>query len=166
MRSAPGAAASAVIAASRSRCSCWRRANWSRNARSVSSSIASLLERPERRADYRVFHNSVQDLAIVNVELRISGSSRCSVPNNSQSLLSHKRAIIRCLKEPRIEETCCMSMQSHLAELEKKHQALEAEINDCLAHPGVDDLRIVELKRRKLFVKDQIERLRHGEAVH
>jgi len=59
-----------------------------------------------------------------------------------------------------------MSMQSHLAELEKKHQALEAEINDCLAHPGVDDLRIVELKRRKLFVKDQIERLRHGEAVH
>jgi hypothetical protein len=60
-----------------------------------------------------------------------------------------------------------MSMQSHLAELEKKHQSLEAEITDCLAHPAVDDLRIVELKRRKLLVKDQIERLRHGGAsVH
>ena len=53
-----------------------------------------------------------------------------------------------------------MSMQSHLAELEKRHQALEDEINECLAHPAVDDLKIVELKGRKLQVKDQIERLR------
>jgi hypothetical protein len=54
-----------------------------------------------------------------------------------------------------------MSMQSHLAELEKKHQALEHEINECLTHPAVDDLKIVELKRKKLQVKDEIERLRH-----
>jgi hypothetical protein len=38
-----------------------------------------------------------------------------------------------------------MSMQSHLAELEKKHQALEQEITDCQTHPAVDDLSIVEL---------------------
>ena len=55
-----------------------------------------------------------------------------------------------------------MSMQSHLAELEKKHQALEQEINECLNHPAVDDLKIVELKRKKLQVKDEIERIRHG----
>jgi hypothetical protein len=55
-----------------------------------------------------------------------------------------------------------MSMQSHLAELEKKHQALEDEINECLNHPAVDDLRIVELKRKKLQVKDEIERIRQG----
>ena len=55
-----------------------------------------------------------------------------------------------------------MSMQSHLAELEKKHQALESEINDCLTHPAVDDLKVVELKRRKLHLKDEIERLRHN----
>ena len=61
-----------------------------------------------------------------------------------------------------------MSMQSHLAELEKRHQALEDEINECLTHPAVDDLKIVELKRRKLQVKDQIGRLRiNGSAsVH
>ena len=53
-----------------------------------------------------------------------------------------------------------MSMQSHLAELERRHQALEDEINECLTHPAVDDLKIVELKRRKLQVKDEIERLR------
>ena len=57
-----------------------------------------------------------------------------------------------------------MSMQSHLAELEKKHQALEAELNDCLTHPAVDDLKIVELKRRKLLVKDEIERLKLNDA--
>jgi len=63
--------------------------------------------------------------------------------------------------EPLFEETYWMSMQSHLAELEKKHQALEQEINECLTHPAVDDLKIVELKRKKLLVKDEIERLRH-----
>ena len=61
-----------------------------------------------------------------------------------------------------------MSMQSHLAELQKRHQALEDEINECLTHPAVDDLKIVELKRKKLQVKDEIERLRiNGQAsVH
>jgi hypothetical protein len=58
-----------------------------------------------------------------------------------------------------------MSMQSHLAELEKRHQALEDEINECLTHPAVDDLKIVELKRRKLQVKDEIERLRINRKV-
>jgi hypothetical protein len=61
-----------------------------------------------------------------------------------------------------IEETFGMSMQSHLAELEKRHQALESEINYCLTHPAVDDLRVVELKRKKLHLKDEIERLRHN----
>ena len=55
-----------------------------------------------------------------------------------------------------------MSMQSHLAELEKRHQALEDEISDCLTHPAVDDLKVVELKRKKLLVKDEIERIRHN----
>lgn len=60
-----------------------------------------------------------------------------------------------------------MSLQSHLAELQKRHQALEIEINECLAHPAVDDLIIVELKRRKLLVKEEIERLRRsGASVH
>jgi hypothetical protein len=59
-----------------------------------------------------------------------------------------------------------MSLQSHLAELERKHQALEEQINECLVHPATDDLKVVALKRRKLHVKDEIERLRHGESVH
>ena len=58
-----------------------------------------------------------------------------------------------------------MSMQSHLAELERRHQALEQEIDEALAHPATDDLKIAELKRRKLLVKDQIVRLRQDQST-
>jgi hypothetical protein len=53
-----------------------------------------------------------------------------------------------------------MSLQTHLSELERKHEALEREIQDAISHPSTDDLRVVELKRRKLHLKDEINRLR------
>jgi hypothetical protein len=53
-----------------------------------------------------------------------------------------------------------MTMQTHLAELERRHRALEDEIAEALTHPSSDGLKIAELKRRKLQVKDEIERLR------
>jgi hypothetical protein len=59
-----------------------------------------------------------------------------------------------------------MAIESHLAELERRHQALELEISEALAHPSTDDLEIAQLKRKKLYVKDEIVRLRHGELVH
>jgi hypothetical protein len=59
-----------------------------------------------------------------------------------------------------------MAIQSHLAELEKRHEALEQEINDALAHPSTDDLEIIQLKRRKLHVKDEIARLQQDTLVH
>ncbi len=59
-----------------------------------------------------------------------------------------------------------MAIESHLAELEKRHEALEQEINDALIHPSSDDLEIVELKRKKLHVRDEIERIRQDTFVH
>lgn len=53
-----------------------------------------------------------------------------------------------------------MALQSHLAELERKHQALEKEIESETIRPAGDDLRLAELKRRKLQLKDEIEKLR------
>ncbi len=53
-----------------------------------------------------------------------------------------------------------MSIQSHLTELERKHQALEREIEAERIHPGRDTLRLTELKRRKLSLKDEIAKLR------
>jgi hypothetical protein len=53
-----------------------------------------------------------------------------------------------------------MKIQAHLVELERKHRMLESELHDALRHLSTDDLRIIELKRRKLLVKDEIERLK------
>src|SRR5258708_38203229 len=61
-----------------------------------------------------------------------------------------------------------MAIQAHLVELERKHKILENELHEALVHLSTDDLQILELKRRKLMVKDEIERLRHtaSETLH
>jgi hypothetical protein len=59
-----------------------------------------------------------------------------------------------------------MAIESHLAELEKRHEALKEEISEALAHPSADDLQIAELKRRKLQVKDEIARIKQEAVVH
>jgi hypothetical protein len=59
-----------------------------------------------------------------------------------------------------------MAIESHLAELEKRHEALEDQISEALTHPSTDDLQLLELKRKKLHVKDEIVRLRHDVLVH
>ena len=58
-----------------------------------------------------------------------------------------------------------MSVASHLDELRRKHAALENRIENELQHPGSDDLEISALKREKLKLKDEINRL-GGETVH
>jgi hypothetical protein len=64
------------------------------------------------------------------------------------------------------QEASLMAMESHLAELERRHQALEKEIDDALAHPSVDPLILNDLKKRKLLLKDEITRLKDPVSVH
>jgi len=59
-----------------------------------------------------------------------------------------------------------MAIESHLAELERRHQALEQEITEAMTHPSTDDLEIAQLKRKKLHVKDEIAKLKHAVLVH
>ncbi len=59
-----------------------------------------------------------------------------------------------------------MSVESHINQLELRHQSLEAELHEIAASPGVDQIKIAELKRQKLWVKDEIHRLRHKDSVH
>ncbi|KIZ45066.1 MULTISPECIES: DUF465 domain-containing protein [Rhodopseudomonas] len=61
-----------------------------------------------------------------------------------------------------------MALQAHLVELERKHQVLESKLHEAQVHLSTDDLRIVELKRRKLMVRDAIEKLKTtvGETLH
>jgi hypothetical protein len=43
-----------------------------------------------------------------------------------------------------------MAIQAHLAELEKRHEALEREIQTEMLRPSGDDLKVVSLKRKKI----------------
>jgi hypothetical protein len=48
----------------------------------------------------------------------------------------------------------------HLTALTRRHKEIEDEITDALRHRSSDDLMIGDLKRRKLHLKEEIERLR------
>lgn len=52
-----------------------------------------------------------------------------------------------------------MSIESHLKNLESKRQLLKEKLEEKLSHPSVDDLEIAEIKRQKLHLKDQINKL-------
>jgi hypothetical protein len=52
-----------------------------------------------------------------------------------------------------------MSLTSHLQELKRKHQTLSEEVEQAQRAPGVDDLAVASLKKQKLRLKEEIERL-------
>lgn len=58
-----------------------------------------------------------------------------------------------------------MSHESHIAELEQRHTSLELQIAEALRHPSVDDLALTDLKRQKLHVKDELQRLKAETAA-
>jgi hypothetical protein len=58
-----------------------------------------------------------------------------------------------------------MSLQSHLSELIRRHDALDREIAKELVRPAANELRVNEMKRRKLLLKDEIAKLRGGTFV-
>jgi hypothetical protein len=59
-----------------------------------------------------------------------------------------------------------MTVESHLEQLVKKHGALEHEIAEAMAHPSIDDIVLTDLKRKKLYVKEEIEKIRTSRTRH
>ena len=57
-----------------------------------------------------------------------------------------------------------MALEAHVAELTDKHRALEQKIETELARPSSDSIVISELKREKLRIKDELERLKAEDA--
>lgn len=57
-----------------------------------------------------------------------------------------------------------MSLSSHIAELRRKHETLSEKVEVAQRSPGVDDLEIADLKKQKLRLKEEIERLSHTHA--
>lgn len=52
-----------------------------------------------------------------------------------------------------------MSVSAHLTELRKKHETLSMEVEQAQRAPSIDDLHIAQLKKQKLKLKEEIERL-------
>ena len=56
-----------------------------------------------------------------------------------------------------------MTATPHLDQIERKYQSLKDRIWQARQHPSMDDLQLAELKRRKLQLKDELEKLRISE---
>lgn len=55
-----------------------------------------------------------------------------------------------------------MSLSSRLQELQKKHETLSRKVEVAQRSPGHNDLEIGEMKKRKLKLKEEIERIQMG----
>lgn len=53
-----------------------------------------------------------------------------------------------------------MAVEARIRELGSRHQSLEKAIQDEMRRPSHDDLKLQELKRQKLKLKDELESLR------
>jgi hypothetical protein len=54
-----------------------------------------------------------------------------------------------------------MSVDARLAELKKKHEALSTQVEKLQGTLSSDDLEITSLKKEKLRLKEEIEKLSH-----
>lgn len=52
-----------------------------------------------------------------------------------------------------------MSLGAHLEELRRKHKALSDQVEQAETHPGHDPLKVADLKKQKLRLKEEIERI-------
>ena len=52
-----------------------------------------------------------------------------------------------------------MDEAARIEQLSSKHRTIEQTIEEELAHPAVDTIRIAELKKQKLMIKDEIRRI-------
>ncbi len=53
-----------------------------------------------------------------------------------------------------------MAVESHIREIADKHRRLQELIEAEMAHSAWDEMRVAALKKEKLRLKDELERLR------
>ena len=56
-------------------------------------------------------------------------------------------------------------MQADISMLKLRQKVLEKEIDEVLSHTSVVDPMVAELKSRLLYVKEEIDRLRHEALI-
>jgi hypothetical protein len=97
---------------------------------------------------------------------RPNGRLFTAFPGAGSAMFDTKRNLWQTFAVRLWKKEARMSVESHLAELHRRHEVLEKQIEEAMAHPGTDDLEITEMKRRKLQIKDEIARLSTAETVH
>ena len=55
-----------------------------------------------------------------------------------------------------------MALSSHLEELRKKHRTLSERVEEAQRSLGTSDFQITELKKQKLKLKEEIQRLENA----
>lgn len=58
-----------------------------------------------------------------------------------------------------------MSTETHIVQLRERHANLKQQIDEEIHRPEPDSMRISDLKKQKLRIKDEIVRLEH-EVAH
>ncbi|HJS45182.1 MAG TPA: DUF465 domain-containing protein [Rhizomicrobium sp.] len=53
-----------------------------------------------------------------------------------------------------------MAIQGHINHLSNQHRKIEDIIESEMANPDWDEMRVAALKKQKLRIKDELERLR------
>ena len=59
-----------------------------------------------------------------------------------------------------IEESAAMAIEARIRELGVRHKTLERAIEDETGRPAADPIRLKELKRQKLRLKEELETLK------
>ena len=57
-----------------------------------------------------------------------------------------------------------MALEGHINHLSNQHKKIEDIIENEMSNPDWDEIRVAALKKQKLRIKDELERLRS--AVH
>jgi len=53
-----------------------------------------------------------------------------------------------------------MAVEAHIREVADKHRKIQQMIEDEMSHSSWDEIRVAALKKEKLRLKDELERLR------
>jgi hypothetical protein len=64
-----------------------------------------------------------------------------------------------CCSEGVLKEEDTMSLSAHVEELKRRHKVLSEEVEAAQRAPGTADERIAEMKKQKLKLKEEIQRL-------
>ena len=62
--------------------------------------------------------------------------------------------------EPKSNDEVLMALQGHINHLSNQKKKIEDIINHEMSNPDWDELRVAALKKQKLRLKDELERLR------